>query len=163
MATFDLIKQLRLDLVDPTNVVNLISVATPANLPTAPKHQTAYRIESTGAYVFSDLKSGATPSSYNEMDLQISDDRLAGWLDSLTYLQAKIKGLKAIISRIASKLPLVRDISGAETSEYQTLMDTFTFYKNLLAEAVAEENIDTGTAAGRYGRTHQPRIAGGNV
>jgi hypothetical protein len=163
MATFTEIKELRLEISDPINVIDLLEVATSADLPDEPAQQAAYKVISSGVYVVTDKTSGAVPGDYEVIPLRISDARLAAWLDSLTYYQSKVQAIKAIISRLHNEYSLLKTQAGAEATEWNRILDILSFYKELLIIAQEEEAADSGTNTGRYSRTRNSRIAGGNV
>ena len=163
MATFEQIKELRLDISDPINVVDLKEVASLSALPADPQSQTAYKVTSSGSYYETDVESSAQTSDYNISIIRISDTRLSYWLDNYTYTETKILALKAIISRLGSEYSFVRSQSGAELTEFNRIKDMLDYYKDLLSMAQEENKEDNGTNTGQYAASTQPEIGGGNL
>lgn len=163
MATFTQIINLRLEICDPISVINIIEVATKANLPADPVPQTAYKVISDGAYYKCEVETGAVISDYIRTELQLSDSRLGTMIDLYGAAGAVRVALLAIVKRIVTQFPLVRSQSGAESTQYQDLLDLYKFYKSLADDAKEQEAIDSGTNAGRWFGMKKPRIGGGNL
>ena len=163
MATFTQIINIRLEICDPYGIINIIEVASKTNLPAAPVPQTAYKVAADGAYYKTDLESGAVIADYERIELQLSDSRLGDMIDLYGAAGAVRIALLAIVKRIATQFPTVRSVSGAESIEYQDLLDLYKFYKGLADDAKEQEAIDSGNNTGRWYGMKKPRIGGGNL
>jgi len=163
MATFTEIKEFRLDIADPANCINIISIANTTALPAIPAQQTVYYLADTGNYVKTDLESGAVAADYYFVDLNLSDTRIATWIDEYDSELAIKYGLKAIIKKLGSQLPIVKNDSGRESIEYQRISDMYKYYKGLLADVSEDIKVTSLNSTGRFGQMIQPEIAGGNI
>ncbi len=163
MATTTQIINLRLEISDPFGVIAIASVATANDLPATPRPQTAYRTTDTGLYYRTEKTSGAVPADYATVELQLSDDRISTFIDDNGEGMAIGVALRAISKRLAAMLPMVSHSAGAESVQYQSLLDLYKFYKSAADDADAQERHDVGIDTGVYARTHTPRIAGGDV
>lgn len=163
MATFEQIKEVRLRINDPEGYQDFLEVADAASLPADPATYTAYKVLSSGAYVATDLESGATAADYQTLPLRVSDARLSSWIDLYGVDIAECKALQAIVSRIGSELNIKRLDGGAETTEYQSLKDLYGYYRDMWNDCKDRVKENTGNSTGRYGTSSQPQIAGGNI
>lgn len=162
MATWADLKELRLRINDPSGVVALETVATAAALPATGALQTAYRKEDSGEYVIydADLSTSDTPV-WAHADLELADDRLDNFIDLYGIDRAAPRAIRLILAAIGKRMGLARAGHGAESMQYQTLSDTYAFYK-ALAESMDEEAAkDEGTSTGRYIFTRRPLVGGG--
>lgn len=162
-VTFDQIKEVRLRINDPEGFANVISVADPTTLPVAPAPYTAYRVESTGAYVSTTLESGATASDYSTLSIYLSDARIETWIETEDEDFAECRALQAISVKLGGELRLKRNTSGAETTEYITLKELYQYYKALSDDCKERRRKDNKANTGRYVNTKNPTIAGGNI
>lgn len=156
MATFNEIKEFRLEISDPAIATNIIAVANSAALPASPAHQTVYYNQDTETYLYTDKTSGATATDYHPVDLYLTDARISSWIDSYGVAGAIPYGIKAILRKIVSQMNIVRDTSGAESTEYQSLRNIYYVYKSIASDT---ETTNTG----RWGSTVTPEIGGGNL
>jgi hypothetical protein len=163
MATFTQIVNLRLEISDPYGVINLLSVASKSNLPKEPIPQTAYKVLTDNAYYKSDIEIDAGITDYYRIELQLSDSRISDMIDLYGEKKAVRIALLAILKRLGTQFPIVRSQSGAESTQYQSLLDLYRFYKGLADDAAEQEAIDTGNNSGRWFKMKQPRIGGGNL
>lgn len=163
MATFTQIVNLRLEICDPIRAINIVEVASKANLPLTPLPQTTYKVTTDGAYYRTDVETNAVIADYERVELQLSDSRLGNMIDLYGEAGAVRVALLAIVKRIVTQFPIVRSQSGAESTQYQDLLDLYKFYKSLADDAKEQEAIDSGTNAGRWFRMKTPRIGGGNL
>jgi hypothetical protein len=163
MVTFAEIKAFRLDISDPADYIDIISVANPAALPSEPNIQTAYYVESSGVYVGCDKTSGATADDYEVIQLLLSDARISTWLASYSHDEAVVYGLKAIIKQLGRQISLKRTGTGTEDTEFTALIDMYDYYKGILAMQQKEVEKAAGTNTGIWGSMEQPEIAGGNL
>jgi hypothetical protein len=163
MATVIQIKNLRLEITDPYGVIELITVANLTDLPAAPLPQTAYYVAAIGAFYVTEKESGAVATDYRRVELQLSNDRINNLIDLYGEARAVGAALKAITKRLGARIPLVRQSSGAESFEYQSLSDLYAYYKGLAADADVQVNIDTNNNAGRYFASKNPEIGGRNI
>ncbi|MGD8567388.1 MAG: hypothetical protein PVJ39_04850 [Gammaproteobacteria bacterium] len=163
MATFANIKKVRLAIDDPPGFVDLISVATSSTLPASPKHQTAYYVVDDDEYRATDVTVVATPADYEVLDLRVSDERIGDWIDSDGVYDARVYALRDITRKLGQELALVRTQSGAESNEYNALLDTYKYYKGLISDAEKEAQVESLNSSGRLLSTTAPEIAGGNL
>lgn len=162
MASFADISSVRLTIADPAGIIALAQVATAADLPAAPGQQTAYLVQSTGRYMVSEEQSAA-PGDYHDMELLISDAQISQLIATFGVDGAPCQAYGVLAARIGAKLRLVSTSSGAESTQYVALLDAYNYYKGLAKDCTESKNkVDLNTT-GRYGRTRQPRIGGGNV
>lgn len=159
MASISQIHSLRLDISDPPDIINIESIALPANLPTSPAPQTAYYIISNARYMRTDKLSGAVSSDYYYCDLFLSDSKINTLINTFGIDIAKYKAIKLILPKLASKLLIVKNTDGATSTEYIRLNDLYKFYKSLIEDFKEE----TSVGSGRYCSTETPEIAGGNL
>ena len=163
MAIFTQIINLRLEISDPFSIINIVEVATKINLPPEPAPQTAYKVISDGAYYKCEVETGAVITDYIRMELQLSDSRLGDMIDIYGAAKAVRIALLAILKRIGTQFPIVRSQSGAESTEYQRLLDLYRYYKGLADIAEEQEAKDSGNFSGRWVTMKRPTIGGGNL
>ena len=163
MATWTEIKTVRLAIHDPSQVIDLETVATLAVWPTLPKRQTAYRVEATEAYMIGEWLEPTVLSGYAELELQLSDARITDWIDEHGVADARCYALRDITRTLWAEASLVRTQTGAESSEFNTLLDVYKFYKGLAADCHAEVRTDAANSTGKLFTTSQSEIAGGNL
>lgn len=163
MASAAQIKTLRLDIHDPYGVIDVQYAVDLASLPSAPAPQTAYLVQADGAYYKTDKESGAVPADYARVPLRMSDVTLGHYIDIYGVAKAPGVALRNIAKTIGAEIPLVRTTNGAESIEYQNIMELYRYYKALSDDADAQANVDTHNGAGRYFRTRTPTIGGGNL
>ena len=159
MSIFDV----RLRISDPAGFIAFIEVATTGDLPAAPANQTAYLVTADGNYYATDKLTGAIASDYEIQELYVSDDRIQNWIDLVSEDYATCQAIKAIMPQLGKQMMLVRMGTGAESTQYQTLKDTYDYYKNLLALCNEEKKTNSGNTTGRMGAMKAPEIAGGEV
>lgn len=154
MATFDQIKEVRLTISDPPGFIDLLEVATSGSLPVSPIAQTAYMTTDTGTYY--DKSSGA----WVAVELLVSDSAISGWIDTFGVDGAVRKAYERIIGTLPSRMQMVKNADGAESTEYQKLLDMLKFYRQRLEDLTpAEVAVNTG----RWGKSRSVCVAGGNV
>lgn len=156
MATFSEIKEFRLTVCDPIIANDILSVATVSALPAIPVHQAVYYVVDTASYVYTDKTSGAVSSDYNPADLYLTDARITSWVDTYGVTGSIKYGLKAIMQKIVAQMLLVKDTSGAESTEYQTLKNIHDVYESMINDS------DTKKIS-RWGGSVTPEIGGGNL
>jgi exonuclease VII small subunit len=159
MAIWADLKETRLKIADPIGVIDLLTVAdaTARLAVTSPVPQTAYRQESDDTYWTYD----AALAAWERVDLELSDARLESLIDLWTAARAASRALKLILTAIGRRMGIARSQDGADSTTFQTLSDTYAFYKNLAEsmEAVADES--DGVSTGRFFAFASPGIAGG--
>ena len=163
MATITQIRNLRIDVNDPPDIINITAAATPAALPTEPEPQTVYYITSTSRYVQTEKTSGAIPDDFKTVGLYLSDSKISALIDKHGYDKALYKALKLISAKLGSKLMLVKNQNGADSVEYLKLLDLYKYYKGLVADFKEEDEETNNNDTGRMGRSHHVHIAGGNL
>ena len=163
MATTTQIRNLRIDVSDPPDIINIVSVANIASLPATPEPQTVYYILDITRYVQTEKTSGATESDYKNVGLYLSDSKIGTLIDTHGYDKALYKALKSISSKLGSKLMLVKNTTGSESVEYLKLLDLYKYYKGLVADFKEDDEEKNNNDTGRMGRSHHVHIAGGNL
>ena len=161
MASFTDIKEFRLTIQDPPGAVDILQVATSASLPAAPLKDTVYNIVDSGMYVQCDLFSGATADDYYQCDLLLSDSRIGTWIDAYGVTGAIPYGIKAIIAKLGSDMRLKKTQAGAESIEYTSLSELYSYYKKMLDDAIADADASDGINTGTFVATKNPEVAGG--
>ena len=163
MAANDEIFEVRLRINDPPGFIDFEAVANSAALPSSPSPQTAYKLEDTGAYVSTDKTSGATESDYEIETLRISDVRISGWIDAGGIDYATCKALSNIIQQLGAELRIKKSNAGAEDLEWNSLKDTYEYYKGLYEQCKDNTQSNNNNSTGKWGGSKQPETAGGNI
>lgn len=163
MATITQIHNLRLLISDPPDIIQITIVANMAALPLAPTPQTAYYVTDLGVYVQTELTTGATAADYSASELFLSDARLGSIIDLYGVNKAPNKAIVLIASKLASRLQIVRNTSGTDSTEYIKLLDLYKYYKSVADDFKEEEKDLDGNSTGRWGTSDQPEIAGGSL
>jgi hypothetical protein len=158
VASWDDLKELRLRICDPSGVIALVSVADAATriAVTSPARQTAYLQADTGEYWTYDLEL----TTWERVDLELADERLNNLIDLYAVGAAAPKAVRLIMASLGKRMGIVRSQGGAETIQYQTLKDTYDYYKALAGDMEEEVDQDSGASTGRYMRMSRPRIGG---
>lgn len=154
MATFDQIKEVRLQIADPPGFIDFLEVANFAALPVTPVAQTGYKAVDTSTYY------GHNGTAWTALELMVSDGRISAWIDSLGIPGAVRKSIEAIVAQLPSQLQIVENQSGAESVKFTSLLDRQKFYEKWL-EALTPP--DTSVNTGKYFKTEPACIAGGNL
>jgi hypothetical protein len=145
--------EMRLRINDPADIIAIEAVDS---LPASPVAQTAYRLSTNGTYNTND------GTSWSVLELELSDARILSTIDSLGDA-AECRLLSYITRKLGSKLFLVKNTSGADSTEYVKVLDLYNYYKQLMADCKAERKSDLGKNTGRVGKISTPTIAGGNL
>lgn len=157
MATWADLKELRLKICDPQNVIDLVSVANISARPTAPAAQTAYLVQDLGVYQIYD----AGLADWIRVDLELSDSRLGALIDAFGMDRAAAEAIDLIIVSIGKKLWIARSQSGSEGIDFVNLTTAYNFYKSL-SEAFREKAKEAdGVSTGLYCKTRHVHVAGG--
>lgn len=146
MATFDQIKEIRLQINDPADVINIINGAV-AGAP-----QTAYLV--SGIYRDSDD---------NALEIEVSDERIGSWYDTYGTTGAVVRAIRQILYRIGAKIQLVRTQEGTDSIQYTALSDKRIYYKQLLDDAENQDDKTNDNTTGRWAQTSSVEIAGGDI
>lgn len=163
MATRAQIIEVRVRINDPEGYESITDVADSDALPAIPAPYTTYYLTDTGAYVATDLTSGATASDYDRLDIRVSDSRITSWIDTYSVDQAECRALSAIATRLGGEFRIMRSRGGAEETEWTALRDAYQYYRSLADECSKRHQKDDNKLTGRYGTSDQPEIAGGEV
>jgi len=163
MATTTEIRNLRIDVSDPPDIISILSVATESALPTDPKPQTAYYIIDKEVYVTTEKTTGAISTDYANAELFLSDAKIESLIDANGYDKALYKAVKLIASKLGSKLLIVKNDNGAESVEYLKLLDLYKYYKGIVKDFKEDEKDKTNNNSGKIGQTSYTQIAGGNL
>lgn len=154
MATFDQIKETRLQIADPPGFIDFLEVANFGALPVAPVAQTGYKAVDTATYY------GHNGTAYVALTLMVSDARISAWIDALGVPGAVRKSIEAIVAQLPAQLQIVKNDSGTESNEFIKLLDLQKFYRQWLSDLTPE---DTAVNTGKYFKTEPACIAGGNL
>lgn len=163
MATTTQIRNLRIDVSDPPDIINIITIAAPDDLPTDPEPQTVYYVTSTGRYVQTEKIIGAIPGDYKTVGLYLSDSKIGTLIDANGYDKALYKAVKLIASKLGSKLLIVKNTNGAESVEFLKLLDLYKYYKSLVADFKEEDEEKNNNNTGKIGKSTYTQISGGNL
>lgn len=158
MATSSQIFDVRLRISDPPGFIAFSEVSS---LPATPSNQTAYLYNDN--YYSTDVTEFASADDYSIEDLLVSDARIENWIDLNGVDSAVCYSLKSMIAQIGRSLQIKKNSTGADSTEYQTLKDTYDYYKGLLALCSEEKQSNAGNSSGRWGSSVQPEIGGGNL
>jgi len=159
MSVFDV----RLRISDPSGFINFIEIATTGDLPAISASQTAYLVTADGNYYATDKLTGAVLADYEIQDLFVSDERIQNWIDLSGEDYATCQAIKAILPQLGAMMQLKKNGTGAEAVEYQTLKDTYTYYRDLLALCNDEKKSNENNNSGRMGGSKAPTIGGGDI
>jgi hypothetical protein len=163
MATKTQIQTLRIDTSDPPDIIQITTVATSTALPNSPTPQTAYYITDSGIYVSTEKESDANPGDYEVLELFLSDSRISTLIDSYGADLAVYKAVVLISTKLANKLIIVKNKTGAESVEYIKLLDLWDYYDKIAKSFKKELNDKNSNSSGKWGTSTQPEIAGGNL
>jgi len=159
MSVFDV----RLRISDPAGFINFIEIATTGDLPAAPASQTAYLVTADGNYYATDKLTGAVLADYEIQDLYVSDARIQNWIDLNGEDYATCQAINAIKPQLLTQMQLVRNGTGAESTQYQTLRDTYYYLKELSIECSETKKSNDNNNSGRMGGSKAPVIGGGDI
>lgn len=158
MATQDEIFTVRLRISDPAGFIAFSEVTS---LPSTPASQTAYLYD--GSYYATEKESSATISDYEIQTLRISDSVIEGYIDDSSVQGAMCESIKQLIAALGMEMRIKSLSGGADTTEYQSLSDLSTYYKDLLSICVDDKKEDAGNNTGRMFTTMAVEIGGGNL
>lgn len=157
MATFNQIKAVRLTINDPADFIDLVSVATYADLPASASKKISYQTADNTLYFYFD-------AAWIEIeDLQISDSRISVWIDQYGESGAIIRGFDAIIQRLGQRLQMSKNSDGAESTEYTSLDSMLKYYRQIKADYMALIASEVKQDTGVYGHIKDTEIAGGLI
>ena len=163
MATRDEVIEVRIRIADPAGTIAIEDVATVSALPETPDPQTVYYVTTTGKYMKTDLESGATVSDYYVVKLRVADAYLEQLIDTYGVDLAVCKAYSLILVQLGNELKIVKMTDGAESTEFQDIINMMNFYRQMKQDCQDQYNSDNNNSSGRMFRTRQPRIAGGNL
>lgn len=150
MANFENIKQVRLRIADPANVIELLEVGTPPD-PYLP--QTAYKLTTDGQYYVSGSR----------VDLRVADSYLSSMIDSYGVDKAVCMALSLIIANLGNEFIIVKNKSGSDDTELADIISMLNYYKALKKDCNDTLNSNENNSTGRFISSKCPEIAGGNV
>lgn len=142
--------ELRLRIADPHGYINIVSVD---ELPDNPSEQTAYRIEED-TYI---------DNAGQEIDLYVSDSRLWAWIETYGLADSECVAYRAISARLGGTMRVKRLSAGTETTEWQSILELYNYYKKLSDDCSARVSKDAGTNTGRFGSSKPVNIGGGDI
>lgn len=163
MATITQIKALRVKVNDPAGAIRIADVADNTHFPSTPHKNYAYYDLTGLRYYMTDKESGAVTADYKECALRLDDDSISDLIDDVGEDAAVYRAIRLIMAKLGDEMRLESMSSGTESSTYTALRDLYNFYKGLSTEYKDQELENSGSVAGRYGRTREPTIAGGNL
>lgn len=167
MATQEEIFAVRLRIKDPEGFIGFIEVADVASIPVSPAvpaSQTAYKTTLEGNYYSTTKAAPTATTDYNIVELYVSDSTLSLMIDTYGSDGATCKALDSIISSIAYEMRgLKSNGAGADKTDYQNLKDVIEVYKYLRSLCNDTKKSNENNSSGRYLKTFQPTIAGGNI
>jgi len=137
-------------IADPAGFIEIVSVVS---IPASSNEQTAYRV-ADNTYLDSDGE---------RIDLIISDGALDALITTYGIDKAQCYSYSKIRQQLGSQLSIKKLSAGADSTEFISLAEKYTYYKNLendCKEKVASKN---GNSSGRMGQSIQPIIGGGNL
>jgi len=158
MATFNQIKAVRLIINDPPEYIDIIQVDNLAALPVAPALQTAYNLADTGSYMYHDGTNYVTIG-----DLQISDTRIGGWIDSFSESGSVVRCFQAIIAKLGARLQMVKNSDGAESTEYTSIDKLLAYYRQVSSDYLNIVASEVKKNTGRWGKAQAIEISGGLI
>lgn len=160
MATFADIKETRLRIADPYLFKDILNVSLIASLPGSPASQTVYLVDEDENYYAYDSVS----SIWEIQEVRISDTRLSTWIDYNGVNYATCRALKQIIAQLGVELGgIKKNQTGAESTEYNSIVDMLSYYRTLLADCKEDAKEEAGNSTGRLGKISAVEIAGGNL
>jgi len=142
--------ELRLRVADPHGYINIVSVD---ELPDAPSDQSAYRVDED---VYLD-------STGAQIELNLSDSRLESWIETYGINDTECIAYKAIAARLGGALRIKRLSSGSESTEWQSILDLYLYYKQMSEDCTARNKKDLKRNTGIFGSSKPLSIAGGDV
>ena len=157
MAAWADLKETRLSICDPQDVVDLQAVASESARPAAPAAQTAYLVQDKGEYQVYDTGLAA----WSRVDLEVSDSRLGALIDAYGVKRAAAEAIDLIVVSLGKKLSIARMQSGGEATDFVNLQTAYNFYKALSDAFREKAKEDEGVSTGLYLRTRRPNVAGG--
>lgn len=163
MATQAQIFDLRLDIADPAGFIAFLEVANSAALPAVPASQTCYLQTDTGEYKSTEKTTGAVATDYDVESLRISDSKISTLIDDYGEDPARCRALKLIVAQLGNEMLIKKNDAGADSTEYTSLSELMSYYKDLLKICSDTTDSDSGNNTGRYFKSYQPHIAGGNI
>jgi len=104
MATWADLKETRLKICDPQDVIDLISVANEAARPAVPVAQAAYLIADKAEYQIYDT----SLADWTRVDLEISDSRLGALIDAFGAKLAAAKAIGLFLAALGKRLTIAR-------------------------------------------------------
>jgi hypothetical protein len=146
---FSILKSVRLKLKDPAAVIDIAEAST---IPTTVEYQKAYRVAGQ-YYVYNG-------TAWARVNLNISDDSLNTLIESKGENGAIVAAIPIIITGLLDEMRVVRMASGAESTEFLSLVDALNFYKSLRGIYQNEEAVEENTSTGRMFRSCKPTIGG---
>lgn len=163
MATQAQIYDLRLKVADPPGFIAFISIADSSQLPATPASQTAYRQSDTGEYKATEKTFGAIAADYAVQELRISDSKISALIDAYGEDPAVCRVIKNIIAQLGNEMMVKKNDAGADSTEYTSLKDMLSFYKDLLSICESTVASNEGNNSGRFFTSKIPDVAGGNI
>ena len=137
---------LRLKIKDPHGFPKIVESEVPAT----PDELTCYRTGDDAYY-----------NSDNErLRLYISDETLDAMITAYGD-GAECRCYMQIASSLGSEMRIKRLTTGTETTEWQTLVELYNYYKALSNDCKAQHKADNGQDTGRVGESKTPTICGG--
>ena len=137
-------------IADPAGFIEIISAPS---LPASPDEQTAYRV-ADNTYLDSDGE---------RIDLIISDGALDALITIYGIDKAQCYSYSKIRQQLGSQLSIKKLSAGADSTEFISLAEKYTYYKNLENDCKEKVASTNGNNSGRMGQGVQPVIGGGLI
>lgn len=137
---------LRLKIKDPHGFPKIIEGAVPAS----PDELTCYRVAEDEYY----------NSESERLSLYLSDATLDAMITAHGD-DAECRCYFEIAKNLGAEMRIKRLTTGTETSEWNTLVELYNYYKALSNDCKAQVKADNGQDTGRVGESKAPTICGG--
>lgn len=153
MATFAQIKEVRLQIDDPSGFIDILSVDTLPGVGSALAQRCYYLTTDSQYYT-------AETGAWTVTHLRVGDGRIGEWVDAYGVSKAIRSARLSIIQKLGNEMTLVKNSDGAESSEFVKLLDLYKYHKSLMVD---EAEAPPSSSSGRYLKTARPCISGGNL
>lgn len=137
---------LRLKIQDPHGFPKIVS----SDIPDEPDELTCYRTGEDAYY----------NSDHERLHLYLSDATLDAMITAYGD-GAECRCYMDIAKSLGMEMRIKRLTTGTETTEWQTLVELYTYYKALSDQCKTQLKADTGQDTGRVGQSKTPEICGG--
>ena len=137
---------LRIKIKDPHGFPKIVS----SDVPDEPDELTCYRTGDDQYY----------NSDHERQHLYLSDSTLDAMITAYGD-DAECRCYFEIAKNLGAEMRIKRLTTGTETTEWQTLVDLYNYYRALSDACKAQVKSDSGNDTGRVGESKAPTICGG--